>query len=123
MTIRELARSAGVTLRALRFYQSKRLIAPARDGQARLYSHLDRERLGLILQGKRLGFTLGEIREMLANRADLGNKDLPISRKKCVEQINLLEKQRCDIERALVELRQIYTGMFRAGLHAQSSTP
>ena len=58
LTIGELARDAGVTLRALRFYQSKGLLTPRRNGSARLFSHDDRERLALILQGKRLGFTL-----------------------------------------------------------------
>lgn len=111
-TIGELAREAGVTLRALRFYQSKGLLAPQRNGQARVFSGGDRERLTLIMQGKRLGFTLGEIREMLAAR-DRGNScALPISRRKCVEQIKLLERQRRDIDTALTELRQIYTGMF-----------
>src|SRR5262245_34830119 len=61
LTIGELARDAGVTLRALRFYQSKGLLTPRRNGSARLFSHDDRERLALILQGKRPGFTLIEI--------------------------------------------------------------
>jgi len=113
-TIGELARDAGVTLRALRFYQSKGLLTPRRNGSARLFSHEDRDRLALILQGKRLGFTLTEIREMLAARARGCTKALPIGRRKCVEQINMLERQRRDIEAALAELRQIYTEMFVA---------
>ena len=68
LTIGELARDSGVTLRALRFYQSKGLLAPRRNGSARLFSLEDRDRLMLILQGKRLGFTLTEIREMLSAR-------------------------------------------------------
>jgi len=112
MTIGELAHEAHVTLRALRFYQSKGLLAPSRDGRARVYSQADRDRLASILQGKRLGFTLCEIRDMLAARSC--DKTLPISRKQCVEQIKLLERQRCDIELALSELRAIYTGMFKA---------
>lgn len=111
-TIRELARESGVTLRALRFYQSKGLLAPQRDGSARVYSHEDRDCLALILQGKRLGFTLTEIREMLAARARGCTTRLPINRSKCVEQINMLERQRRDIDRALTELRQIYTEIF-----------
>jgi hypothetical protein len=51
LTIGELARDAGVTLRALRFYQSKGLLTPRRNGSARLFSHDDRERLALILRG------------------------------------------------------------------------
>ena len=112
ITIGELARDSGVTLRALRFYQSKGLLAPLRDGNCRIFSRQDRTRVGLIQQGKRLGFTLGEIREMVAARAAVCAKILPVSRKKCVEQIKLLERQRHDLELALAELRQIYTGMF-----------
>ena len=111
-TIGELARESGVTLRALRFYQSKGLLAPQRNGSARVFNHEDRDCLALILQGKRLGFTLTEIREMLAARAHGCAKRLPIDRRKCVEQINLLERQRRDIDRALAELRQIYTEIF-----------
>ena len=114
LTIGELAREAGVTLRALRFYQSKGLLTPQRNGATRLFTAEDRDRLVLILQGKRLGFTLHEIREMLAARARGDTHTLPISRKKCVEQINLLERQRREIEIALAELRRIYTGMFIA---------
>jgi DNA-binding transcriptional MerR regulator len=112
ITIGEFAREAGVTLRALRFYQSKGLLSPQRNGNARVFGGEDRARLKLIQQGKRLGFTLYEIREMLAARARGCINKLPISRKKCVEQIKLLEHQRRDLEKALAELRQIYTGMF-----------
>ncbi len=111
LTIGELAREAGVTLRALRFYQIKGLLG--RDGgcAAKVFSQADRDRLALILQGKRLGFTLNEIRELLAVPASRCAKVLPIGRRKCVDQINLLERQRRDIERAIAELRQIYTEM------------
>ena len=114
ITIGELARDAGVTLRALRFYQSKGLLAPQRIGSARMFSHEDRDRLALILQGKRLGFTLTEIREMLAAHGRGCANVLPISRRKCVEQINMLERQRRDVDGAIAELRQIYTQMFEA---------
>src|ERR1700675_4984393 len=69
ITIGDLAREAGVTLRALRFYQSKGLLAPLRNGNSRIFSNEDRTRLALIQQGKRLGFTLSEIRDMLAAQA------------------------------------------------------
>lgn len=112
ISIGELARDTGVTLRALRFYQSKGLLAPQRDGASRVFSCEDRARLSLIQQGKRLGFTLGEIRELLAARVLGGAETLPITRKKCVEQIKHLEHRRRGVELALAELRQIYTGMF-----------
>ena len=110
LTMGELAREAGVTLRALRFYQSKGLLAHRRNG-ARVFSREDRDRLALILQGKRLGFTLSEIREMLAARARGGIRTLPIDRRKCVDQISMLEHQRRDIDQAIAELRRIYTEM------------
>lgn len=109
ITMGELAREAGVTVRALRFYQSKGLLG---HGGAKVFSQTDRDRLALILQGKRLGFTLKEIRELLPAHASHGAKALPIGRRKCVDQINLLERQRRDIDQAIAELRRIYTEMF-----------
>jgi DNA-binding transcriptional MerR regulator len=110
-TIAELAQETGVTVRALRFYQSKGLL-PRRKGQAALFSQDDRNSVEFILRGKRLGFTLAEIREMLDARTRGVVGPLPVTRKKCSEQIKLLEQQRNDIERALAELRQIYVDMF-----------
>lgn len=112
LSIGDIAQKFGITLRALRFYQSKGLLAPARNGRARLFSSEDCERLALILQGRRLGFTLTEVRDMLAAWRPGSGEPLPISRKKCVEQIRLLERQRHDAIVALEELRQIYTQMF-----------
>jgi DNA-binding transcriptional MerR regulator len=112
ITIGELAREAGVTLLVLRCYQSKGLLTPQRKGHVRVFTAQDRDSLTVILQGKRLGFTLGEIREMLAARIRGSDKALPISRRKCVELIKHLEHQRRDVEVALAELRQIYTGMY-----------
>ena len=71
-TIGELAREFGVTARALRFYEDKGLLDPARDGQNRVYSARDRARLQLIVRGKRVGFSLVEIRQML-DLYDLGD--------------------------------------------------
>ena len=64
-SVSELANDLGVTPRALRFYEDKGLIAPQRAGNTRVYTHRDRGRLMLILRGKRLGFTLSEVREWL----------------------------------------------------------
>jgi DNA-binding transcriptional MerR regulator len=112
ITIGELARKSGISLRALRFYQSKGLLAPQRNGNARVFTNEDRDCLELILQGKRLGFTLGEIHEMMAARPGGCDKSLPISRKRCVDQIRFLENQHRELEVALRELRRIYSGMF-----------
>ena len=111
-TIGELSREFGVTLRALRFYENKGLISPHREGFSRLYSQGDRTRLALILKGKKLGFTLGEIRQMIA--AEEGNADaksLDISREKCLEQMDLLKKQKAEFEEGLNELSQIYASL------------
>jgi DNA-binding transcriptional MerR regulator len=109
-----LARRAGISVRALRFYQSKGLLTPTRHRGARLYGGQDRERLELILQGKRLGFTLTEIRQMIAARVRGCAGSLPISRRMCIEQIKHLELRRRDVELALAELRRIYTGLYVA---------
>ena len=64
-TIREMCEEFGVTPRTLRFYEAKELLFPQRDGQKRLFSKSDRARLKLILRGKRFGFALEEIRQLL----------------------------------------------------------
>ena len=111
-TIGELSREFGVTLRALRFYENKGLISPHRDGLNRLYSQGDRTRLALILKGKKLGFTLGEIREMIAAEENETNRDaLTLSREKCLEQIELLQRQKAEIEEGLGELHRIYKSL------------
>lgn len=112
-TISDLARDFGVTLRTLRFYESRGLIAPARSGMTRIYSSRDRARLALILKGKQLGFTLVEIRAMLANEEKKGGADaagsasvggLQLSREQVVEQLELLRTQRAEIDSAIAEL-------------------
>jgi len=110
MTIGEVARELGMTLRALRFYEAKRLISPQRHGAIRSYRHSDRERLILILTGRRLGFTLAEIRDLLSKPDGNG---LHLTREQCVAQINLLEQQKRGIEIAIAELRQICTSFYR----------
>ena len=64
-TISELAREFDITPRAIRFYEDSGLLAPARDGRNRVYSPRDRTRLKLTLRGKRLGFSLQEIRQLV----------------------------------------------------------
>ena len=64
-TISELAREFALTTRAIRFYEDEGLIAPARQGRARVYGERERVRLKLVLRGKRLGLALAEIAELL----------------------------------------------------------
>jgi DNA-binding transcriptional MerR regulator len=65
MTIRDMCVEFDVTPRTLRFYEQKELLFPIRDGQRRLFTKRDRARLKLILRGKRFGFSLEEIRQLL----------------------------------------------------------
>jgi len=65
MTIREMRDAYDVTPRTLRFYEAKELLSPIREGQKRLFTKRDRARLKLILRGKRFGFSLEEIRQLL----------------------------------------------------------
>lgn len=65
MTIREMCDAFDVTPRTLRFYEAKELISPERRGTVRLYSRRERARLTLILRGKRFGFSLEEMRQLL----------------------------------------------------------
>jgi len=107
-TITELSREYGVTARAIRFYEDKGLLAPRRNGQQRIFSQRDRARLKLILQGKRVGFSLNEIGEML-DLYDLGDRretQLRHTREKFTKQIVDLEQQREDLEAALEELKK-----------------
>lgn len=105
-TIRDLAAEFDVTARTLRFYEQKGLLAPNRRGASRIYSATDRARLLLILRGKRVGFSLDEIREMLELEAitrrdpDALNQTLARFRKR----IEALKTQREDIDAAIAEL-------------------
>ncbi|MBU3079418.1 MerR family transcriptional regulator [Sphingomonas quercus] len=105
-TISDLSEEFGVTARALRFYEDEGLIAPTRRGLARIYSRRDRARLAWILRGKRVGFSLAEIREMIdlyeADEAHDIQRRVAIAR--CTERIALLKRQRDDIDAAIVEL-------------------
>ncbi len=110
-TIGELADELGVTTRAIRFYESRGLIAPARKGVARAYTRRDRARLLLILRGKNLGFTLEDIKEYLElYDADPGQlAQAALLKTKVEAHIDQLQKKRADIERTLVELKEILT--------------
>jgi DNA-binding transcriptional MerR regulator len=105
-SIGDLAKEFKVTPRALRFYEDKDLLHPARDGMNRIYSSRDRARLQLILRGKRVGFSLSDIREILDlyDLKDNQRSQLKLSRVKFREQIKTLEAQREDLEAAIEAL-------------------
>ena len=106
-TIGQLAAACGVTPRTIRFYEDCRLLAPRRLGHNRIYRPRDRARLELILRGRRLGFALADIADMLA-LFDLGAHDGPRMRlalHKARARIAELERQAVETDTALRELR------------------
>ena len=105
-TITDLSAEFGVTPRALRFYEDEGLIAPARRGTSRVYSHRDRARLAWILRGKRVGFSLGEIREMidLYDVGDGRSTQRAVTADRCRRRIAALAEQRHDLDAAIHEL-------------------
>lgn len=110
-SISDLSAEFGVTARALRFYEDEGLIAPERRGTARIYSQRDRARLAWILRGKRVGFSLGEIREMI-DLYDIGDgrkiqRATTIAR--CRDRMALLQSQKHDIDAAIEELADFVT--------------
>ncbi len=108
-SITDLAREFDVTTRTIRFYEDQELIAPARQGQTRIYSARDRVRLRLIMRGKRLGFSLKEIRDLLdlydTDRSEI--MQLTILVDKINERRDTLRKQRQDIDATLDELDKL----------------
>ena len=108
-SVTELADDLGVTPRAIRFYETKGLIKPRRAGTTRVYTHRDRVRMQLILRGKRLGFSLADIREYL-DLYDVDtsqNKQLLLLLEKIDQRISELEQQREDLETTLHELDEM----------------
>jgi DNA-binding transcriptional MerR regulator len=105
-SIGDLCAEFDVTARALRYYEIKGLLRPARRGQSRSYSANDRARLALVLRGKRVGFALDEIRELL----DLHEMDprdrgaLARMRDQLAARAERLRRQRADVDRAIADL-------------------
>jgi DNA-binding transcriptional MerR regulator len=107
LNIREMCDAFDVTPRALRFYEAKELLFPIREGQRRMFTRSDRARLKLILRGKRFGFSLEEIRQLL----DLYQMDdgqlTQLSQSYALAEKHLaeMESQKAELDEAIAELK------------------
>ena len=114
-TIGDLAKEFGVSLRTIRFYEDRGLLSPQRDGTARFYDSDQRARLTLILKGKQLGFTLGEIRDLIRKEGRTASPgDLSLNPDQITLQISHLERQRTEIDVAIIELRETYNRLVQS---------
>lgn len=119
LTIRQMCDLFDVTPRALRFYEDKELLAPQRLGTQRLYTHRDRARLTLILRGKRFGFSLEDIRQLLAMYDHRGSNHAQLTRTLDLAQARLAQMiaQRAELSEAIADLQTEIT-QARASLAA-----
>ncbi|OWU85064.1 MerR family transcriptional regulator [Oceanicola sp. 22II-s10i] len=108
LTIREMCDAFEVTPRTLRFYEAKELLFPIRIGQKRLFTRRDRARLKLILRGKRFGFSLEEIRQLLDLYYIGDQQKTQIEKTYEIAQARLddMKKQRAELDEAIAELEQ-----------------
>ncbi|MBW8637078.1 MerR family DNA-binding transcriptional regulator [Hoeflea sp. WL0058] len=108
-SITELTREFGVSTRTLRFYEDEGLIHPERRGRTRLFKASDRHLIGEILRGRRLGFTIAEIREIIdiykGPPGEIGQLELMMQR--VAEKRDQLNQKRKDIEETLAELDNV----------------
>jgi len=107
LTIREMCETYGVTPRTLRFYEAKELLFPIREGQKRLFTKRDRARLKLILRGKRFGFSLEEIRQLLELYyvGDQQHTQYTRTYEIGLERLADMERQRDELTEAIDELK------------------
>ena len=108
LTIREMSEEFDVTARTLRFYEAKELLFPIREGQKRLFTKRDRARLKLIVKGKRFGFSLEEIRQLL-DLYDMGDQQqtqLVKTYELAKERLKQLELQHYELSETIKELKE-----------------
>jgi DNA-binding transcriptional MerR regulator len=108
LTIREMCDAFNVTPRTLRFYESKELLFPNREGQKRLFTRRDRARLKLILRGKRFGFSLEDIRQLLDlyEMGDQQKTQLHETIKIARQRMSEMSRQRDELGQAISELAE-----------------
>ena len=122
--IGEMAKKYGVTLRTLRFYEDKGLLSPKRDGATRLYTRRDKARLKLILLGRKVGFSLRDVKQMMDLYDPTGSntKQLRLALDKSEKQLARLQKQRAAIDEAIGELSDAMS-MVRDMLSERQNVP
>ena len=121
--IGQLAEEFDITLRTLRFYEDKELLSPRRVGSTRIYSRSDRARLKIILLGKRLGFSLADVAEILSlYDPESGNvRQLQVSVEKGDAQMKKLQEEREAIDASIEELSQTLVSFRQMIADAQSA--
>lgn len=109
LTIREMCHTFDVTPRTLRFYEAKALLSPIRAGTRRLFTRKDRARLHLILRGKRFGFSLEDIGQLLAMYDSKGSNEAQMLRTGELARARLaqMEAQRAELDIAIAELKTL----------------
>ena len=108
-TISEMCKDFKVTARTLRFYESKELLFPIREKQKRFFTRRDKARLKLILQGKRFGFALEEIRQLL-DLYDIGDKQTTQLQKTyelAIERLAIMRRQKNELGAAIKDLKDM----------------
>jgi DNA-binding transcriptional MerR regulator len=123
LRIGDMAKQFGVTLRALRFYEDKGLLDPKREGSTRLYTRRDRARLKLVLLGRKVGFSLREVKQMLDLYDPTGSnmRQLKLTLEKSEKQLTRLKKQRDLVDEAIGELSELM-GVVRQKLAERTPT-
>ncbi|RYH02293.1 MerR family DNA-binding transcriptional regulator [Salipiger sp. IMCC34102] len=108
LTIRQMCDTFGVTPRTLRFYESKELLFPQREGQKRLFTRSDQARLKLILRGKRFGFSLEEVRKLLElyQMNDGQQTQLSCTLEVARGHLAEMQAQRAELDEAIAELKE-----------------
>jgi DNA-binding transcriptional MerR regulator len=114
VTIGEMADEYSISTRTLRFYEERCLLRPRRKGRTRLYSGADRLRLQMIVGGKRLGFTITEIAELIGTENSIDNLEEKLQPAQITTQIGHLQRQRREIDDAIMRLETMHARLAQA---------
>ena len=117
-----MASEFGVTLRTLRFYEDRKMLRPRREGNTRLYGAGDRMRLQMILKGKQLGFTLTEISDLIGAQDASDDFEQKLQPEQIVTQIDHLERQRKEIDEAIVRLKATHARLIASAVEQRMAS-